>query len=374
MKRIISLVLVAVMLLSCAAFCGCSHEEYQSLITYGAKTVNTNTFTYILTQAKTLALYSFGQTSDSSEVWDTEAGQALAQYIFDDAVNTAMSLVYYADVAEQNGVTLTKDEEKEIKDSLDDLMSSYNVDKKGLNSMMAEYGMNYNLLTEYYKLQKLANKGKTLVLGEGGTHAITDDDYMEYYTANYYTIRHLNLNNINKVGENGKEVILTDDEKAAVNAQADDIELSLAAGATLVDYADVSSDDFLKLYPAGITVPLTSELYSLAYAAEEKNSDFNVFGLYYYLINNVEGFADAVTGSAENAVSRIETDKGIFFVQHMPLDTDMFELYKDIIAAGGSLESQKTKELMTELKPEFSIDDAALATFTVKGAAVMALQ
>lgn len=297
----------------------------------------------------------------------------MADYIFDDALNTAMSLVYYASVAQQNGIVLTKDDEKDIEDSLESLMTSYKVDKNGLNSMMAEYSMNYDLLKEYYRLQKLASAGKEYALGEGGPHAITDDDYREYYKANYYTLRHLNLNNINKLGENGKEVILSDEEKAAVNAQADNIELALAAGADLADYAELSSDNFLKLYPSGITLPVSAELYQLAYAAEEKSGDFNVFGLYYYLINNVEGFADAVTGSAENAVSRIENNKGIFFIQHLPLDMSMFELYKDIIIAGGSLESQVTKELMTELKPEFVIDEATLATFSVKGAAMMAL-
>ncbi|MBE6688915.1 MAG: hypothetical protein E7588_06520 [Ruminococcaceae bacterium] len=376
MKRIISCILALVMVLSAVLLAGCSSgEKYQPLITYGTRSVSTNMFGYILSQAKTMALYSLGQTADAPEVWETDGGKILADYITEDAVSTAMSLVYYASAADAAGEKLTEEDVKKTEENLEALMTGYNVNKSGLNSIMANYGVNYDILKEYYSLQQLAAKGKSYVLGEGGSYPITDRDYLDYYNKNYVTLRHLNLNNINKVGANGKEVLLTDEEKAQVEAQAASIEAGLAAGQQLSEFAALSTDALLEAYPDGLTLPTENNiLYAMAYAAEQEKSAFNVFGLYYYLLNNVEGFAETALAGEMGKVTRMDTDKGIFFVEKMPLNQDMFPLYKEIMKEDGSLEPIKTKELMKAKESEFVIDTATLDTFTVKGTAVIAVQ
>lgn len=373
MKRTLAFLMALVMLSACAVMTGCSgKEKYQPLISYGDKSVSVNMFTYILSSAKTVALYSLGQSADVPEMWDTEGGKMFADYIMEDALKTSMSMVYYAATAEAYGETLTQEDKKEIEDTLNSLMQSYNVNKSGFNKMMAAYGVNYDILKEYYQLQYLAQKGKSYVLGEKGTHPITDEDYREYYNQNYITLRHLNLNNINKVGANGKEVILTDEEKAAVEAQAAQIEAALAAGQDLSEFSALSTDALLDAYPDGLTIPTQPNLlYAMSYAAEQEGT-FNVFGLYYYLLNNVEGFSQTALEGGIGEVKRIDTDKGIFFIQRMELNQDMFGLYKEIMIEDGSLEPQKTKELMESLKDEFTIDNAVLDTFSVKGAGVIA--
>ena len=167
-------------------------------------------------------------------------------------------------------------------------------------------------------------------------------------------------------------MLLTDEEKAAVEAQATEIELGLASGQDLSAFADMSSDAFLSTYPAGITIPTTSELYTLAYAAEQEGV-FNAFGLYYYLLNNVAGFADTALSAENGTVKRVNTEKGIFFIQKTAPEADMYELYSEIMKESKTLEPQKTRDLMQSIESEFVIDREVLDSFTVKGTPMIAL-
>ncbi len=373
MKRIISLILALSMLFACLFIAGCSGKSYQPLITYGTKSISVNMFTYLLSQAKTMALYTLmGQTTDAPEAWDTDTGKLLADYIKEDAVSTAMSVVYYAQMAEENGISLTEEDKKQIQDNLDTLVESHG-SKNALNTAMASYGVNYDIIKEYFTLQLLAQKGMSFVLGENGTHPITNDDYLEYYNENFATLRHISLNNINKLADTGKTTVLTDDEKAAVEKKADDIMLSVASGDDLSVFAADSNDALMEAYPDGLTIPLLPDmLYQLAYTAEQEGT-FNVFGLYYYLLTNVEGFNDTAKTLSQGEVKRMDTQKGIYILQKMPLNMEMFELYKEIMIANATLEPIKTKQLIKSLESEFVVDQATLDTFTVKGATTMPL-
>lgn len=368
MKRSIAFVL-ALILLSVSLFSCSPKKEYTPVITYGTQSISVNIFTFLLSQAKTMSLLTLGQTSDNAEFWDTESGVFLSDFIMEDTLSTAMSMAYYADAAVMAGAQLTSEEKDAIKASLDEMVSSKG-SKQNFNIYMSEFGVDYDILTEYYYLQSLATKGKDIVLGEGGAFPVTDADCRKYYEENYVTMRHFNLNNINKIGANGKAVALTESEKADVDARANEIYDMLSQGHDMAEFAAESTDEFLTYYPMGFTFPTTDMLHSLASAVEESGK-FNVFGLYYYLLNNVEGFADAAFSDEVSTVSRFENDKGIFFTQKLPLDAEMYEYYKPLIYDSGVLEPQKTKELMELKKSEFIIDTATLDTFSVKGASII---
>ncbi|MBQ9940443.1 MAG: hypothetical protein IJO74_02765 [Clostridia bacterium] len=370
MKRIVSVALCIVLLISLSS---CSDGNTgQPVLSYGEQSLSANIFTFLLSQTKTMSLMSIGQMSDSVEFWDTPSGMVMAEYIMNDTISTAMSLAYYADCAVKSGFVIEKEDEKLIKSAVDTMMEGYGMTKQEFNVYMSQFGMDYNSLADYYRLQTLATYGKTLVLGEGGTYPITDDDCLEYYKENYVTLRHINLNNINKVEANGKTIPLTEQEKAQVNAQADDIQKALEEGHDITEFASLSTDKTIQLYPAGVTIPVTDVLYELASAwGESKNQEFNAFELYWYLLNSVEGFAEFILGAEQNQIKRLDTTSGIFFLEKLPLDMEMYEVFKGVIYNGGAVEPEKTKALMKELEPEFVIDTLVLNSFTVKGAAVM---
>lgn len=376
MKRIISAALALTILVSCVFLAGCSEEKYPALVTYGDTEVSVNMFNYMLSQSKTMTLYSMSKTSDDASYWDTDQGKIIAADIMDNAIFNAKLMAYYAETAAQNGLSLTNEDNDEIKTMLDEMTALYG-GKEGFNSAVANNGVNYDIIKDLYELQKLAEKGRDLVVGENGTHPITDDDYMTYYKGNYVTLRHINLNNVNKIDPTtSKAVPLTEEEKATVEAQATQIEVGLASGQALSDFASESADSFMSLCPTGLTLPTASaELLTLAYAAENEEDPtyLNIFGLYYYLMNNVEGFADAAVNLTEGEVKRLNTSKGIFFLQKLPLDMEMYDAFRNIMTETSSVESLKTRELIQEMDSQFTVDSDALSSFTVKGTSIIEL-
>lgn len=367
MKRVISLLMAILFVVGAVFLGGCAGKEYPPIITYGQKSVSINMFNYIFSLSKTMALSNLGITQEQEEeLWQSSVGEVFAQEIKNDAVNTAMSMAYFADIAEKEGIQLTKQEQNSIEDQMDQMLTQYKVNKNGFNEMMSVCGANYDVVKDFLTLQLLANKGKEKALGQNGVHAVTEQEYLDYYNQNFVTVRHICVNNVNKVEANDKVVVLTDEEKAVKDAQIEDIMMSLASGQDLSDFAEFSSDDLLKYQPQGVTIPLTTLLYQMAYIAEESQTPFNFYGLYYYFLQNISGFSKAVTEGKQGEYQKLQSDKGMFIIQCLPIDMQKYESYKSIFSQDGSVEAIKIIDLMQQMKDEFVIDQANLDSFTAQ--------
>ncbi|MBE6688916.1 MAG: hypothetical protein E7588_06525 [Ruminococcaceae bacterium] len=401
MKRIISLFAVLAMLFSCFALYSCADKPQndktnptdlssvnipgvtnredsvtkpaktpEGLLVYKENAIPGGVFLFLLSQTKSTYLYSVtGDTKDDKTLWSTESddGRTISQVLFDETLNSALSILYYAQIAKDSGITLSQSEDDEIITALDTLVAAYGT-RTAFNNEMLRFGVGYNTLRDFYRLEALAQKGADSVLGEGGSEEITRDELMDYYKKNFITLRHIYFNTAYADPETGEE--LTEDDKKEKSRRADGIlEIVNTTSATLKNFKDESEDGIINESPDGITIPLGDLLNVYA----SSGSANNVFYNYYFLFSNVRGFAEAALMHDSGVVTRVDNEGvGIFLVERTPLILNMFDKYKDAIAEF-VIRPQRMNDKVEKLKGEnaFKINQTALDTYNIESAPVL---
>ena len=388
MKRFISALLAMLLLLSAFSMFSCNNSDGnadndgeqnvknenkkppEGLLVYKNNAIPGGIFLFLLSQSKSTYIYSMtGAFVDDKTLWSqtSDDGKTMGEILFNETLDSALSILYYADVAEQNGITLTKEEDDKIIDTLDTLVQSYG-SRTQFNNEMIRFGVGYNTLRDFYRLEALAQKGADSVLNEGGSDPITDDELLDYYKNNFITLRHIYFNTAYDDPESGEP--LTQEQKDAKSKRADELlDLVNNKGKKLSDFKDESEDGIINDNADGITIPL-GDLLSVYSSASTEN---NVFYSYYFLFHNVRGFAEAALMHNSGVVTRVDNEGvGIFLVERTPLILNMFDKYKDAIRQF-IFRPQRMSETVAKLKAEnaFTINQAALATYTVESAPVM---
>ncbi len=387
MKRFISALLALLLLLSAFSLFSCNNSDDntgdgdenvktenkktpEGLLVYKNNAIPGGIFMFLLSQSKSTYIYSTtGNFTDDKTLWSrtSDDGTTMGEILFNETLDSALSILYYADIAEQNGITLTKDEDDEIIDILDTMVQSYG-SRTQFNNEMIRFGVGYNTLRDFYRLEALAQKGADSVLNEGGSDPITDDELLDYYKNNFITLRHIYFNTAYDDPESGEP--LTQEQKDAKSKRADEIlDLVNNKGKKLSDFKDESEDGIINDNADGITIPL-GDLLGIYSSASTEN---NVFYSYYFLFSNVRGFAEAALMHNSGVVTRVDNEGvGIFLVERTPLIVNMFDKYKDAIRQF-ILRPQHMSETVAKLKAEnaFTINQAGLATYTIESAPVM---
>ena len=229
----------------------------EGLLVYKNNAIPGGIFLYLLSQTKSSYLSSAGGgMTDDASLWSKDAGngKTVGQELFDKTLDSALSILYYGTVAREQGLSLTQDEIGEITASLDAVVNSYG-SRTAFNNEMMRFGVGYNSLREFYKLEKMAQKGSMLVLGKDGIDHITDEEELDYYRKKFITLRHLYLNTVQTNSQTGQ--VQSKEETDAKIKRADTIMQLIQEGKnTLADFKDESEDGFLNDSPDGITIPL----------------------------------------------------------------------------------------------------------------------
>ena len=342
----------------------------EGILVYKNNGIPGGIFLFLLSQTKSAYLYSAtGAFKDDSALWeeDTGDGVTVGDVIFNETLDSALSILHYASVAQEAGIALTEAENNEITATLDALVQSYG-SRATFNNEMLRFGVGYNSLREFYKLEKLAQKGASHVLDKGGTNPITEEELLDYYKKNFVTLRHVYFNTAYADPETGEAV--TQEEKDKKSARADKIlELIRDGHANLATFKNENEDGIINDSPDGITIPLGDLLELYAGSGGEEN---NVFYTYYFLFTKVRGFAQAALMSDTGEVTRVDSEVGIFLVERTPLILNMFDQYKDAINQF-VIRPQRMSETVQKLRSEnaFTINQAALATYNVASAPVL---
>ena len=239
MKRIKITALILCVVMSLAVLTSCAKPV--TAMEYEGKEVTVNHYSYWLSLIKSKYVSS---ANDTAEYWATkysngETYEEKMREIVD--YNVKINLVCLK-LFEDMGLTVTAAEEKEIQTALDDLMKPYG-SKSKLNAVLANYNMNYDMLKEVYTIELKVSKVFDALYAEGGQRRIDDETLDAYYRENYSRLEMIILYDevAYEKDENGKPVFddstnsyktveLTDEEKAAKKALADDIMKKLEAG------------------------------------------------------------------------------------------------------------------------------------------------
>ncbi|MBQ3865669.1 MAG: peptidylprolyl isomerase [Clostridia bacterium] len=344
LSLVLALVLGALSLTSCAG--GGAAVKYRDL------EVSTAIFQYLCCLDKTGYLYEANRTTaektQASQLTDVPAiwamvdddGKTVADNLKDGVVKKLEWMLYLEQVALDKKQSLSDEDKARIKNSLNELVKKFET-KTEFNKVMKNYGINYDQMYDYYLHQGLAYIGNELLFGEGGSMEISESTAKAFFQKSYVTVECVYINTKNVKHGNGKTVYMSDSEKKLRYDAIDAYQARLDEGA-----------DFQAL--------------NQEYAASEDPA------CKYFQISNLT-FARGGTGDPEveeaafalsvGEMKRLETDKGVFFLQRRGLNNAYFDNEMETITQ--FLEDTKRDELLAAAGKDFVLNETYIDSISV---------
>ena len=326
-KRIIALAFSAILIVTAAAFSGCSSEKTKGHAVISCSDDNgeicaemdEGMFSYFASEQKTMYLSSllgdsFSQLAaqyDVEDFWnhvDEEGEVTLGEYVYDIAIvgeakNLLLSVYLFDKVY---GFECPP----EVQTNIDTLIENL---KKALGSSQAfdnyllTYGTNEKAVRRLEEYQYKKTLLEKTLYGDDGISPISDDDIKYYFRDNYAIVKHIVVNTAFAINDDGTKRELTAEEKAEKEELVKSIEARIAAG-----------EDFDSL------------------CEEYKDGDPNGYAAYphgYFVTNDetfVKEFKNAALEMKEGEVRTVSTQYGTHIMKKYPMDENLYNAYPDI--------------------------------------------
>ncbi len=243
MKRCkIAALLLAVVMAICG-FTSCGSET-SNVVTFRDTAIDENEYSFLMSYYKALYLYSyFGLTEDNSAIWTNQIseGVTVSDYLSALTLSSIMSTAIYVDLFDEYGLSLTDEETKTVDDAINSLIEKAG-SKSALNSALAEFGANIDVLREVRTNNLKVSKVQEHLYGENGVETATPAEVDIYYNENYCRVKFIfisktleyerdeNGDYIKSEEGNYKTRELSEEEIAAKKALFSDIEARVEAG------------------------------------------------------------------------------------------------------------------------------------------------
>lgn len=163
------------------------------------------------------------QNVNSEDFWNSWIGspaQTMDDYYREQILNSCKSYLIALYLFEKNGLELSDEELKEVDLIMDEFIKSDGGGSKSkLNSVLAQYGVNYNILKDVYIMQAKIEKLQLHLYGENAS-LIGDDIKTAYLKENYVHYKQIFLPFTKFVYEtdaNGDFVYYCKDENGTIN-------------------------------------------------------------------------------------------------------------------------------------------------------------
>lgn len=156
LTRLLSLLLVLIIAVS--AFVSCGANKYgKPMLTYGKSSISVNMFEFMQSRIKG-ALANAGYSVETNEFWNTVAssdGTVYDDYFKDQCLIEMKKLLIASDRFDEEKLTLPDSAMKRIDQEMSDLVEYVGDGSKNkLNSILAEFGANYDILRQLYILEE----------------------------------------------------------------------------------------------------------------------------------------------------------------------------------------------------------------------------
>ena len=241
LRRIVAAALVVIMTLATLAGCGAN----PAAMTFGKVKITSNMFCYWMSKYKAMYLYSmFGTTADNPQYWSSKMTDTVTvgDYLGAMAASQIMQNAIMLGLFEEYNLTVSDEKMNEIDQAIETKITQAG-SKSALNSALSAYGINANMLKEIYIAEAKISAVNDYLYGENGIESATDAEVEQYFTSNYYRMKHILIRTdvryekdengepiVNDEGTAYKTVELTETEKAAQLELAADLEKRIAAG------------------------------------------------------------------------------------------------------------------------------------------------
>ncbi len=383
-RSLFAAILAAALLLT--ALSSCSSFSSKKIVEYKDQSATEAVFRYLCCLEKTQFLYEAYKTDssktsasslqDNAALWTMkdENGVTVGDTLKEQVLNRLKILLYLAQAASDAGYSLSASDKTKIKGELDSLASNFDT-KKEFNKVLAEYGVNYDLLYEYYLLQGLASIGKYMLFGDGGKFAPTDARVQSYYDSHYFTFNFIYINNCNKTYPNGKTVVLTEEEKAAKNALIEELadKVAVLNGEKPAPTVEPVTSEPATSEPSTSepTEPATREpeeitFESVCRAYSERFTEDTIANGMTYRMGTfpIAALEKAVLEAEEGKFVRVDVEKdGVYFVTRLPLDQTKLSTERSSVET--ELEEIDEQGLTDSAAADFDVDEDVFASVVV---------
>ncbi len=352
-KRAISFflsVLFVVCLLS-----SCSNSLGEPVMTLKGQEITSNMYRFWLSRVKG----SYGGSDD--DIWDKENddGKTYNEIFTEYVRQTSMKMLSAIYEFERLGLKLPESKINEIDQTMTAMLNERaEGDKATLNLLLADFGVNYNILREIYIIEAKLNYLQEHLYGDNGSEAISDEFKNEYYTNNYSHIKQIFFYTKNKpkTDENGKYIYdenknlvteeFTEEEIAAQKKKAEDVMTALSSGQEFDLLMTSQNEDIAAdAYPNGYYFTRSSQY--------------------------VGSVVEAAFELDENEFTMVESEYGIHIIKRLPLDKKGYEA-KENVDFFSDFESNLRSELFTAYlssnEKDIKIDEKLISEFDVKSA------
>lgn len=262
-RRILCALLVAVMLVGSLFSCGIVSGD--AVMEYKGYEISEAMYSYWMARYKTLFITTYGNKWDS-RVDDT---QTYAEFFHEFVMNYAKKVLVCMYLFDSLELEFDEKTIVAVEDRILGLEQAHG-GKEKLNKVLQEYGLNIDTLEDIYYQQEKVNFVTSHLFGSGGTMAVTDNDRISYYEANYYCYDRIYLytEKCPKLTDKGDYITdaegnyqmreLTEAEKAEKERELETIKSAIENGtksflALRAEYSDENLSVF-DFYPDGINV------------------------------------------------------------------------------------------------------------------------
>lgn len=353
--KLLCFLLIAALLLPIG---GCAKTT--AALTYGESEISTNMYRYWLSSYKGRFLYTYTDMTDTDEFWDSILyDDVTAEEYLNGVVleNTKRSLLCM-ELFDKYNLKMPDSMLADIDVYIDDLVTEYaDGNRRTFNTILAEYGINLEMLREIYIAEDKAMVLFEYLYGEGGPRALTEEDLDTYYREKYARIRHIYVNDAYTQMTNEAGYVQYDSSGNVLTRELTEAELAeKQAKIATIDAALAEGKDFTEVY----------EEYS-----EDK---FYVNG--YYLTEDTPFISEVVTASFDLEIGEwvcVKSDYGTHYIKRLPLEDnaynestngDFFSEYADTVANADFYAYLET------LLDEVTVNTEEISRYSVRDAAV----
>jgi hypothetical protein len=346
--RLVSCLLCAFIMVPMLAACAGLGTPVMSL---GSTEITANMLQFWLSRYKATMIHQYGAAIKNeyvnldafldSKVDGTD--KTYDQLFTENVKNIATTYLASLHLYDELGLSLPDETVDKVDARIEELIEQFaEGSRQEFNTVLAAYGVNYNILREIYLMEEKIAQLKEHLFGNGGAEQITAADKEAYYRENYVRMRQvcIYVNHCPQIDEDGKYVTdangyfayreMTEEENKAAREKAQKAYDLLKNGTVfetvLSEYDENTADD---AYTQGMY--LCSESAYVSDAAHIK--------IYEALVDMEDG-----------ETRLIESENGLHIIQKMPLDEGAYNL-----AANSDFFSFWDSELQTNVNFEYHL-------------------
>lgn len=323
-KIILSVVSLICVLTLALSSCGASMGE--TLMSLGDEKISVNMYRLWLSRIKG----AYGGADEA--IWQqTEDGKTYDEiftgYVTENA-KTFLSALYEF---KKLGLKLPDEKVKEIDDSMAKMLDERaGGSKTELNSVLSQYGVNYDILKEIYTIEAKSAYLEEYLYGEGGVEEITDEERNACYQSEYVRIKQIFFYTANMpVTDEDGNYTYDDDGHVITRDYTDEEIIAQKEKASLVTASLTSGQDFELL---------------MASQNEDKAASEYPNGYYFTKTSQyASGVVEAAFALAEGEFTSVESEYGIHIIKRLPLEekgyassanADFFSDFEDNLRTG----------------------------------------